>query len=103
MLGRMLGKAGDEALGDAVAQLAPLRVAAQVREGQDRDRGLVRQREGRFSLDAGSIAGSHGRQIASPPEGDNEAFERMFERRFTCQLYSANLSNLTVSARHTSE
>ncbi len=37
------------------------------------------------------------------PAAENEAFERIFERRFTCQLYSANLSILTVSARHTSE
>jgi hypothetical protein len=37
------------------------------------------------------------------PAAENEAFERIFERRFTCQWYSANLSILTVSARHTSE
>ncbi len=103
MLGRMPGKAGDEALGDAGAQIVPLRVAAQVREGQDRDRGPVGQREGRFFIGRRLHPGLPRPPDRKPAGGDYEAFERIFERRFTCQLYSANLSILTVPARHTSE
>ena len=78
-------------------------IAAQVREGQDRDIGLVRQREGRFFAGRRLHRRLPRPPVRKPADGDNEAFERIFERRLTCPFYSTNLSNLTVFARHNSE